>query len=73
MLANNEFIRKIDLKQPWFVNSAYGSFIKNKKQIQKLKDTGDLRFIYQNKVDKQCFQNDMAYGNFQDLAKNSFR
>ena len=54
-LASDEFMPKKDLKQLWFVNSAYGSFIKNKKQIQKFKETGDLRFIYQNEVNKQCF------------------
>ena len=70
-LASDEFMPKMDLKQLWFVNSAYGSFIKNKKQIQKFKETGDLRFIYRNEVNKQCFQNEMPYGNFQDLAKKT--
>ena len=72
-LASDEFMPKMDLKQLWFVNSAYGSFIKNKKQIQKFKETGDLRFIYQNEVNKQCFQNEMPYGNFQDLAKKQLQ
>ena len=27
-----------------------------------------MRYIYQNKLDKSCFQHDMAYGDFKDLA-----
>ena len=37
--------------------------------MQKFKETGDSRYIYQNKLDKACFQYDMAYGDFKDLPK----
>ena len=36
--------------------------------MQKIKDTGEWRYIYSNKLDKPCFQHDMAYGDFKDLA-----
>ena len=49
------------LKQPRFTYSAFGPFTKNKERIQIFKETGDLRYIYQNKLDKACFQHDMAY------------
>ena len=29
--------------------------------MQKFKESGDLRHIYQKKVDKSCFQHNMAY------------
>ena len=29
--------------------------------MQKLEETGDSRYIYQNELDKACFQHDMAY------------
>ena len=35
---------------------------KTKKEYKNLKKTGDLRYIYQSKLDKACFQHDMAYG-----------
>ena len=35
---------------------------KQRKNI-KIKETGDLQYIYQNKLDKACFQHNMAYGN----------
>ena len=55
------------LKQPGFTHSACGSFTKNKERIKTFKETGDSRYIYQNKLDKTCFQYDMAYGDFKDL------
>ena len=42
---------------------------KNKERIQKFRETGDSQYIYQNKLDKACFQHDMAYGDFKDLTK----
>ena len=39
-----------------------------KKKIKKIKETGDLRYIYQNELYKACFQRDMAYGDFKDLT-----
>ena len=42
---------------------------KNKERIQKFKETGDSRYIYQNELDKACFQHDMAFGDFKDLTR----
>ena len=39
--------------------------------MQKFKETGDSRYIYQNKLDNACFQHDMAYGDFKDLARRA--
>ena len=58
-------------RQPGFPYSACGSFTKNTKRIQKFKETGDSRYIYQNDLDKACFHHDMAYGDFKDLAKRA--
>ena len=42
-----------------------------KKQIKskKIKETGDSQYIYQNKLEKACFQRDMTYGDFKDLTR----
>ena len=45
---------------------------KNKEQIKKFKETEDSRYVYQNELDKACFQNDLAYGDFKDLPKRTF-
>ena len=39
--------------------------------IKKFTETGDSRYIYQNEVDKACFQHDLAYGDFKDLARRT--
>ena len=50
------------------------SFNKNKELIQKFKETGDLKFNYQNELDNACFQLDMPYGDFRDFTwKNNYR
>ena len=63
---------EIHLRQPGFAYSACGTFTKNKKRIQKLKETGDSHYIYKKKLDKACFQHDMAYGDFEDLPRRTF-
>ena len=52
------------LRQPGFTYSACVQFTKIKEKIKKFKEPGDSRHIYQNEVDKDCFQYDMAYGKF---------
>ena len=44
---------------------------KNKERIQKFKETGDTIYIYKNELDKACFEDDMAYGDFKDLARRT--
>ena len=39
--------------------------------MQKIKETGDSRYIYENDLDKACFQHDMAYGDFKDLSRRT--
>ena len=47
-------------------------YIKTKKErIKKIKETGDSRYIYQNELDKACFQHDRAYGDFKDLTRRT--
>ena len=72
LLARDKFMPKMHLRQPGFTNSACGPFIKNKERIKKFKETGDSRYIYQNELDKACFQHDMAYGDFKDLNWRTF-
>ena len=65
----DKFMPEMHLRQPGFIYSACGPFTKNKQRIQKFIETGDTKYIYRNKLDKACFQPDMAYGDFKDLKK----
>ena len=59
------------LRQPGFTYSAWGLFTRNTERTKKFKETGNSRYIYQNELDKNCFQHDMAYGNFKDLNRKT--
>ena len=53
-------LRQLDaLDKAEFTYSAGTAFTKSKERIQKFKETGDSRYIYQN--DKACFQHDIVY------------
>ena len=60
LLARDKFMPEMHLRQPAalgksrFIYSACGSFTKNKERIQKFRETGYSRYIYQNELDKAC-------------------
>ena len=62
---------EMHLKQPQSTHSACGPFTKTKERIQKFQETGNSRYIYRNELDKACFQHDMTYADFKDLAKRT--
>ena len=68
LLAGNKFMPEMHLRKPGFTYSACGPFTKNKERIRKFKATGHSGCIYKNELNKACFQHDMAYGDFKDLA-----
>ena len=47
------------------------SIYKSKGRIHKFKETGYSRYIYQNELDKACFQHDQAYGDFKNLTRRT--
>ena len=72
LLAGDQFMPEMHLKQPGFSDySAFGPFTKNKERVQKFKEAGDTSYIYKSKLDEACFQHDMAYGDFKDLARRT--
>ena len=68
LLAGKKFMPEMHLKQPGLTHSACGPFTKNKERIQKFEKTGDISYIHKNELDKACFQHDMAYEDFRDIA-----
>ena len=62
---------EMHLRQPGFTYSPWRTFTKNKERIQKLKRTGDSRYIYQNERNNACFQHDMVYGDFKDVTRRT--
>ena len=62
LLAGDKFMPEKHLKQPGFIYSGCRPFTKNKKIIQKFKET--RYYIYKKELDKACFERSMAYGDF---------
>ena len=62
---------ELHLKQPGFTYSTYGSFNKHRERIQKFTETGNLKHLYRNELDKSCFSLDAAYSNSKDLTKGT--
>ena len=71
LLAGDIFMPEMHLKQSRFTYSACELFTKNTDRIQKFKETGGTNYIYKNELDKACFQHDMVYGDFKDLARRT--
>ena len=68
LLVGDKFMPEMHLNQPGFTCSACDPFNKNKERIENFMETGNTNCIYKNNLDKACFQHDMAYGKFKDLA-----
>ena len=67
-MAGDKFMPEMHLRQSGLTYSACEPFAKNKVRIQKFKETGDSRYIYQNELDKACFQHHVLW-RFKDLLR----
>ena len=43
-------------------------FFKHRERIQKFKETGNLKHLYRNELDKAFFAHDLEYSDRKDLA-----
>ena len=71
MLTGNKFMLELHLKQPRFTWSACVPFTKHRERIQKFRETGNLKHLYINELDKPCFAHDAAYSDSKDLTKRT--
>ena len=49
------FMPEMHLIQLGLPYNVCGAFTKNKEEIKIFRETGDLRYIYQNELDQACF------------------
>ena len=71
LFTGDKFMPELLLKQPGFSDTAWGPFTKHRERIKKFRETGNLKHVYRNKLDKACFANDAAYSDSKDLAKRT--
>ena len=67
LVIGDKFIPELHLRQPRFTYSACEPCTKHCKRIQKFRETGDLKHIYKNELDKACFTHDAARSYSKDL------
>ena len=67
LLAGDIFVLEMHLRQPQFVYSACGPFIRHKERIKEFKRRGDTRLLYRNELDKTCFKHHTAYAKYKDV------
>ena len=73
LLVRDIFMHEVHSRLPGFTCSTWKLFNKHKKRIEKFTEMVDSQYFYQKELDKACFQDDMAYGEFKDLPlKNDF-
>ena len=60
-MTEDKFMPELHLKQPEVTYSACGPFTKHRERIQKFRETGNLKQLYRNELDKACFAYDRAY------------
>ena len=60
---------KLHFRHPGFTYGACGPFTKHRERIQKFRETGNLKHLYRNELDKACFVRDVAYFDSNELAK----
>ena len=68
-MTGDKFMPELHLKQPGFTCSTCGPFTKYRERIQKFRETGNLKHLYRNELDKACFVHDAAYSDGEDLTK----
>ena len=71
LLTGDKFMPELHLKQPGFTYKACGPFTKHRERIQKFRETGNLKHLYRNKLEKACFALDATYSDSKDLAKRT--
>ena len=64
-------MQELDLKQPGFTYSTCGPFTKHCERIQKFKETGNLKHLYRNELDKTHIDHYATYSDSKDLTKRT--
>ena len=71
-LTGDKFIPDFQLtRKPGFTYSICTTFTKHCERIQELRETGKLKYLCRNKLDKVCFAHDAAFSDSKDLSKKT--
>ena len=62
---------ELHLEQPGFTYRAWGAFTAHRERIQNFRETGYLKYLYRNELDKPCFAHDAGYSESKALANRT--
>ena len=65
LLTGDKFMLELHLKQPGFSIV----LLDHGERIEKFRETGNLKHLYRNELDKACFAYDQVYSESKDLVK----
>ena len=71
MLAGDKFITWNVFNRTLVYICCLWTLTENKERLQPFTESKDSRDIYQNELDKTCFQNNMPYGGFPDFPRRT--
>ena len=71
LLTEDKFMPELHLKQPGFTDGACESFTKYRERIKRFRETGNLKLLKRNQLDRACFAHNAAYSNSKDIAKRT--
>ena len=60
LIAGDKFMPETHLRKPDFTYTICGLSSKNKERVKGFKEARDSRCIYQNELDKACFQHNLV-------------
>ena len=70
-MTEDKFMPELQLKQTGFTYSTCWLFTNYRKRIQTFRETGNLKHLYRNELDKACFAHDASYSDCKYLAKTT--
>ena len=76
LLSGDKFMPEFHLKHQGLTCSACGQFTEHRERIretkiQKFRETGNLKHLYRNNLDKACFGHDATYSDSTNVAKRT--
>ena len=70
-MIRHKFMQELHLNQPRFTYSASEPSTKHSGRNQKFRETGNLKHLCRNELNKACFAHDAAYSDSKDLARRT--
>ena len=70
-MSEDNLMPELQLRQTRFTYSSCGSFTIYRERIQRFRETGNLRHLCKNKLNKACFTHDAVYSDSKYLAKRT--